>query len=405
MRTPRSVALAILLVAATAIAPSSAIDVVDLMRVPNGGVQPEVAIDASGVVHMVYLGGDPGAADVFYVRSSDGGRTFSSAVRVNSQPGSAIATGTIRGAQIAIGRNNTVHVAWNGSGKALPSPPVNPATKRAGAPMLYARSKAGTTAFEPQRNLISQTTDLDGGGSIAADGNGGVYVAWHGGPADGLGGEGARRVWLARSTDDGATFDKERPVSDPSTGVCGCCALRLLLTRAGELHLLYRAATNSVHRDVFSLVSRDGGRTFTGTRVQAWEIGACPMTSMAFAAADPVLRAWETDGQVYFNSVAAGDPPKSPPLPASSASPAGPASPASIEPLRRKHPRLSINRKGSVLLAWTEGTSWGRGGSVAWQVFGPDGRPTTVRGAQSGVPAWSFPSVIARPDGGFTIIY
>jgi hypothetical protein len=200
-------------------------------------------------------------------------------------------------------------------------------------------------------------------------------------------------VWLARSTDDGAAFDKERPVSDPSTGVCGCCALRLLLTRAGELHLLYRSATDSIHRDVYSLVSRDGGRTFAGARVQAWEIGACPMTSMAFAAGDPVLRAWETDGQVFFNSAAASDPPRSPPL-----TTAG-------EPLRRKHPRLAVNQKGLVLLAWTEGTSWGRGGSLAWQVFGPDGLPTKVGGVQSGVPPWSFPSVIARPDGGFTILY
>jgi hypothetical protein len=259
--------------------------------------------------------------------------------------------------------------------------------------MLYARSNASATAFESQRNLISQTTDLDGGGSIAADENGGVYVAWHGGPAEGRGGEDARRVWLVRSSDDGATFAKERPVSDPSTGVCGCCALRLLMTHAGELHLLYRSATTLVHRDVYSLVSRDRGRTFTGAQVQAWEIGACPMTSMSLAAGDPVLRAWETDGQVYFNSTAAGDPPKAPPVTATG------------EALRRKHPRLALNQKGSVLLAWTDGTSWGRGGSLAWQVFGPDGRPTAVRGTQSGVPAWSFQAVIARPDGGFTIVY
>ena len=249
------------------------------------------------------------------------------------------------------------------------------------------------TTFEPQRNLISHTTDLDGGGSIAADENGGVYVAWHGGTADGRGGEASRRVWLARSIDDGATFENERPVSDPSTGVCGCCALRLLMTRAGELHLLYRSATDLVHRDVYSLVSRDHGRTFTGARVQPWEIGACPMTSMSFAASDHVVQAWETDGQVYFNSTAAGDPPKAPP-----ATPKGDA-------LRRKHPRLALHQTGSVLLAWTEGTSWGRGGSLAWQVFGPDGRPTAVRGGQAGVPAWSFPAVIARPDGGFTILY
>ena len=39
---------------------------------------------------------------------------FSKPVRVNSQPKSAVAVGTIRGAQIAIGQNGRVHVAWNG---------------------------------------------------------------------------------------------------------------------------------------------------------------------------------------------------------------------------------------------------------------------------------------------------
>ena len=30
-----------------------------LTRVPNGGIQPQVAVDATGVVHMVYYKGDP----------------------------------------------------------------------------------------------------------------------------------------------------------------------------------------------------------------------------------------------------------------------------------------------------------------------------------------------------------
>jgi hypothetical protein len=182
-------------------------------------------------------------------------------------------------------------------------------------------------------------------------------------------------------------------VSDPATGVCGCCALRLAATPAGELQLLYRSATDKVHRDIYSLVSRDRGRTFEGGRVQGWEIGACPMTSMSIVPGSKILRAWETDGQVYFNSTAAGDPPKAP------------SATATGESLRRKHPRLAVNQKGTVLLAWTDGTAWARGGSLAWQAFGADGRPTAVNGTQPGIPVWSFPAVLARSDGGFTIFY
>jgi hypothetical protein len=45
---------------------------------------------------------------------------FSSPIRVNGQPGSAIAVGTMRGARLSIGKNGRVHVSWNGSNKATP---------------------------------------------------------------------------------------------------------------------------------------------------------------------------------------------------------------------------------------------------------------------------------------------
>src|SRR5262245_44919829 len=98
---------------ATAGAPS-----VELVRVPHGGIQPEAALDVTGTLHLLYFAGEPRAGDLFYVRSTDYGKTFSTPVRVNSQQGSAIATGTIRGGQLAIGRGDRVHVVWNGSDEA-----------------------------------------------------------------------------------------------------------------------------------------------------------------------------------------------------------------------------------------------------------------------------------------------
>jgi hypothetical protein len=365
---------------------------VDLARVPTGGLQPEVAVDAAGTLHMVYLAGEPASADVFYVRSADGGRTFSEPVRVNSQAGSAIATGTIRGAQVAVGSSGRVHVAWNGSSIALPHPPANAPATRQGMPMLYSRSDRDRAAFEPQRNLMTRTVNLDGGGSIAADERGGVYVTWHGNALGGDDAEQARSVWIARSTDNGATFGEETPVSDPSTGVCGCCALRLTAAPGGDLHLLYRSARKNVNRDIYSLVSTDRGATFTSERLHGWEIGACPMTSMSIVPRRPVLRAWETEGQVYFSDAR---------------NTAAPQSPA-VEPgetPRRKHPRLAVNSSGTVLLVWADGTAWSRGGSVAWQAFARDGRPGQVKGSQSGLPAWSFAAVVARPDGSFVVFY
>ena len=210
----------------TARQPTDAVDSVHIRRVPHGGIQPEVIVDWNGVLHMVYFAGPPMGGNLYYVRSANGGDTFSMPIRVNSQDNSAIATGTIRGAQLAIGREGRVHVGWNGSDAALPGGLPHPKTKRAGNPMLYARSTAAATSFDPQRNLMTRTVMLDGGGTIAADHDGRVYVAWHANAQDGSDSEANRRVWIARSQDDGVSFDQERPVWAEPTGACACCGLR-----------------------------------------------------------------------------------------------------------------------------------------------------------------------------------
>jgi hypothetical protein len=363
-------------------------------RVPHGGIQPDVATGRDGTIHLVYFTGTPGAGDLFYVSSADGGTTFSGPVRVNSQPGSAIATGTIRGAQLAVAPDGRVHVAWNGSDAAQPRGLPNPKTGKAGSPMLYTRSNARRTAFEPQRNLMTHTYNLDGGGSLAVDDEGEVFVTWHGNDVKGAEGEAARRVWLARSSNGGATFASETPAWSEPTGACGCCGMRLFAAGQGRLHLLYRSATAQINRDIFALLSTDRGRTFSGSRVHEWDINACPMTSMSLAASGKrVFAAWETDGQVFFKDLAG-------PAAATPQSPSG----GSAES-RRKHPRLAFAKDGTMLLAWTEGTAWNKGGSLAWQLYDVAGVPSGARGARPDVPTWSVGVVAPRPDSGFVIVY
>jgi hypothetical protein len=365
-----------------------------LARVPHSGIQPEATLDGHGVLHLIYFTGEPGAGDIFYVRSKDYGQTFSTPVRVNSQPGSAIAIGTIRGGQIAVGRNGRLHVAWNGSDQASPKGLTNPANGQPSAPFLYARSNADGTGFEPQRNLTTRSYGVDGGGSIAADADGNVYAAWHSLAAGGAAGEDHRLVWIARSTDDGATFAEEQPAWREPTGACGCCGVRMFAGPSNTLYLFYRSATAMTRRDIYLLESIDHGRSFRGSRVHPWEIAACPMSSMSIAsAASRVFGAWETAGQVYFGQID----PKDARIPAPIAAPG--------ESGARKHPRLATNANGDILFVWTEGTAWARGGSLTWQMFDASGRAASARGTAPGIPVWSFAAPIARPDGRFVILY
>ncbi len=360
---------------------------VALLRVPERGIQPQVVVDGKGIIHALYFRGDPAGGDVFYVRSEDSGAHFSSPLRVNSQPGSVIAIGSIRGAHLALGKNGRVHVAWNGSGKAEPKGPGN------ASPMLYTRLNDKGTAFEPQRNIIQTAFGLDGGGSVGADDAGNVWVSWHA-PEPGSRGEANRRIWVTRSTDEGQTFAAEKPVSEGGTGVCGCCGMKALGDRKGNVYLLYRSAAEVVHRDSYLLLSRDQGAKFQSDKVEAWNVGVCPMSSYALTETSAgILAAWETDGRVSYVRLDPQSGQRSAPVSA-------PGSGGG-----RKHPAVASNSRGETILVWTEGTGWNRGGAVAWQVFDRDGKPTADRGRVNGVPVWSMAAVFPRPDGGFTVVY
>jgi hypothetical protein len=360
---------------------------VKLTRVQDRGIQPQAAVDTEGTLHLIYLGDEPGNANVYYVRKPAGSEKFSKRMLVNSQAGSAIAVGSIRGAHLALGKANRVHVAWNGSGTAEPKGNV-----KYGNPMLYSRLTEDGTQFEQQRNVIQKAYGLDGGGSVAADLEGNVYVAWHAG--DGTG-EANRRVWFVHSTDDGESFGEEETADSKKSGVCGCCGMKAFADRQGTLYMLYRSASEKVNRDMVLLTSTDHGKSFQAGVTDHWMIATCPMSSEAFVdAADSVLSAWETDGQVFFSRIDKKDQLGSRPI----------AAPGTAR--GRKHPALAVNNKGETIFVWTEGTGWEKGGALAWQVFDEKGKPTGNKGrTDNAVPVWSFAAVYTEPDDSFVILH
>jgi hypothetical protein len=142
------------------------------------------------------------------------------------------------------------------------------------------------------------------------------------------------------------------------------------------------------------LASTDHGERFQGADVAPWNVGACVMsTENMIDTPRGVLAAWETTGQVYFGAI---DPQTR--TIAAVSHPSGEAVP-------RKHPVLARNRQGEVLLAWTEGMGWRKGGTLAWQIFDASGAQKTDSNRVTGVPMWSLVAAFARPDGTFVILY
>ena len=116
------------------------------------------------------------------------------------------------------------------------------------------------------------------------------------------------------------------------------------------------------------------------------------MSSASLAeAGDGVLAAWETKGQVYFARIDPEDHGCRPDL-------------ASGRRRGSQAPGRGGQRGGRDDPGLDRGHGLAERRRLAWQVFDRSGRPRTEGRVEGGVPVWGLATVVARPDGGFTII-
>ncbi|MBA2480700.1 MAG: hypothetical protein H0V44_08560 [Planctomycetes bacterium] len=345
-------------------------EAVELLRTPNGGIQPQAVMDGAGMLHLIYYTGDAGKGDASYVSRAAGAAEFSKPLTVNSTAGSVCAMGTIRGAYLAVAKGRA-HVAWNGG---------------------YARLDDAGTTFEPQRKLMPDDHGLDGGGAVVADESGVVHVFWHAGVK--AKDDTQRVLFVARSIDEGKTFTAPIKISDKPTGACGCCGMRAGVDAKGRIYATFRGASSLSQRDSLLVTSPGAGKPFTVSVLHPSKSSMCQMSTAAFASAgDAALLAWESNGAVFISRT---DP--------KSMKPSGPlAVPGKTG--AAKHPTIAVDSQGRTLVAWLEDTGWQQGGSLAWQLYDAKGKPAGPAGRAEGSPTWGLASAVAKPGGGFLLLY
>lgn len=212
--------------------------------------KPSIGIGPTGIVHVAYPANEISEANgkpvavMHYVRSVDGGKTFSKPLRLNSNPPedlSAAVHGGLAQAQafatLSVGPEGNVYAAWL------------------------------DTRVMTNQSSVSST-------------------------------------YMAVSRDDGKSWEAEHEAFGAES--CPCCQLTSAIGSAGELFVASRVVHAGNHRDPMVSVSHDGAKTFS-PRVSvggpAWILDGCPLKPTALAASGATLHAAVFNGAVQPTGV------------------------------------------------------------------------------------------------------
>jgi hypothetical protein len=168
-----------------------------------------------------------------------------------------------------------------------------------------------------------------------------------------------------------------------------------LISAGGRLFALYRGASKQVNRGMYLIDASTDLSTWHDREIAPMKMGMCVMsTSAFFAPSRGLLAAWETSDHVFWSNFDPGDPDA---RNMHSVPESGHA---------QKHPAIAANADGLVLVSWTEGTGWNKGGSVCWALFDSTGHEVPdSAGRAKDLPPWDEPVNILRADGSFFLLY
>ncbi len=229
---------------------------------PNGSLAPQIAVDPSGGINVVWED-STSPNDIFFSRSSDGGATFSTPKNISNNPAGA------NNPYLAVDSGGNINVVWVGSPKTAPSI------------IFFSRSSDGGATFSTP---IAVSTNPSDGPLVAVDFAGNINVAW----IEGL--DGPFHAAFSRSSDGGATFTAPKQISGLSEVDPGP---RMALDSNGNIYVVwYTTPYGNIHLSY----STDGGATFSNTNITNYSGFPAPSPSapqIAIDSAGNINVAWD----------------------------------------------------------------------------------------------------------------
>ncbi|MEP6670115.1 MAG: hypothetical protein ABJF10_13225 [Chthoniobacter sp.] len=355
----RLMALGALFFATVAVQAGEVTGRVEVVRIPKASEVMQARRGADGTIHVLFDAADGPR----YVKSSDGGKTFSAPLalvdQASQKPGLIFSTW-----DFAVGPDGRVHAALGNNAWKLKLPQEERG-------LFYATLAPGAKAFSPLRNLNHQPSE---GFSLAAGERGAVTASFLAG-----------KIYTMASRDGGETFSRSAEFN-PSLDPCKCCTTSTTYGPDGRWALLYREETNN-ERDIYLVLADQRGGQPTRTRISStpWKLEGCPMTYFTIRGTDQgYVTAWPTKGQIYFARLDKDG--------------------AVLPPGEIKTPGTNGMRTGILALSASDGATliaWKNQNVLGWQLYDSAGQP---QGSPGSAPSpGSGAAGVALPGGRFML--
>jgi len=258
-----------------------------------------IALDAQGVIYIAFWGAEPGNDyNIYFIKSIDGGLSFLDSVLVND---------TTRSIQwrpsIAVDSSGQkVFIVWEDARN-----PVDPPNYD----IYFARSSDGGATFLPSIRVddTGSGTTWQQHPTIGCTRSGDtIYVAWDDQR------NGTRDVYFARSIDDGQSFEPNILVNDTAGTIPSSQWMpSLWVNRLGNVYVCWMDLRSGAWYAIYTDRSTDGGVSFAQNILVSDSIARASYPSVTADDSDYVFVAWHdaryfdsTGHDIYFSFTSDG---------------------------------------------------------------------------------------------------
>jgi hypothetical protein len=332
---------------------------------------PQIAVDGSGNINVVWEGTASGGWEIFFSRSVDGGATFSIPKVISNHAGSAGAP------QLAVDSLGNLNVVWQ----------AQQVFDLYSWSIWFSRSGNGGASFSDPKALCDNA-EICAWPQIAIESSGAIEVVW----AKALCVNCDYDVFFSRSSDRGATFSASQNLSNSSESLI--TAPEVVVDKGGNINVVWSKGHywSTGNADVFLSRSTDQGTTFSSRNLSD-NRGLSYLPEVGVDALGNINVLWLDDvpgGMLFSRSVNGG---------ADFSTPKNVSTPPSG--IAGDLPYLAVASDGDINLAWWE---VGRGILFSRSTDGGAtfSTPETISGNAS-IPF--FPQIMVDKSGNICVLW